>query len=136
MKLKKLVNSLYEENTYLVYTKDELLIIDPGFDYEEIESFIDSKEFEIIAIYLTHSHFDHIYSVNKIVDKYNCNVYAHKDEIPLLLNPEYNLSINHSEAIVIENVIPIDFQFRFFAQENMLYHVPGHTKGHTMLYIK
>lgn len=60
-------------NCYLLEKNNEYLIIDPGDDYWQIKERIENKN--VIAILLTHSHFDHTASVDKLVKDYNINVY-------------------------------------------------------------
>ena len=60
-------------NCYLIEKNDKYLLVDPGDDLEAIEKFIDGKN--VVGILITHSHFDHVASVEDLVDKYNYLVY-------------------------------------------------------------
>lgn len=60
-------------NCYLIEKDDKCLLVDPGDDIEAIEDFINGKD--IIGILVTHSHFDHVASVEDLVLKYGYYVY-------------------------------------------------------------
>ena len=67
----KIVNSLFQENTYLIKTDNDLCyVIDPGSDYNNIVKKIDENFKGVKAILLTHGHFDHFMSSEKIANKY------------------------------------------------------------------
>ena len=61
-------------NCYLLEKEGECLIIDPGDDYDKIKKYCRNKV--IIGILLTHSHFDHVASVDNLVNDYNIEVYT------------------------------------------------------------
>ena len=61
-------------NCYLLEKDGECLIIDPGDDYDKIKKYCRNKV--IIGILLTHSHFDHVASVDNLVNDYNIEVYT------------------------------------------------------------
>ena len=60
-------------NCYLLEKSNNYLLIDPGEDLPKIDNFIKGKN--IVGILATHSHFDHIASINDLVKKYNYKVY-------------------------------------------------------------
>lgn len=60
-------------NCYLLEQNGEALLIDPGDELEKIEQFIKDKN--VIAILLTHHHFDHVGCVKSLTDKYHYPVY-------------------------------------------------------------
>lgn len=60
-------------NCYLIEKQDEYLLIDPGDDLEKIEELIKDKN--IKGILTTHSHFDHIASLDDLVENYNYKSY-------------------------------------------------------------
>lgn len=62
-----------QENCYLLEKENNCLLIDPGDDYEEIKKLIDGKN--VVGILITHSHFDHVASVDNLVKEFNYPVY-------------------------------------------------------------
>ena len=49
-------------NCYIVYDdkSKEAIVIDPGYEDDDIVEFIEKNELKLKYIYLTHCHFDHI----------------------------------------------------------------------------
>lgn len=62
-----------EENCYLIQNKDEYLLVDPGENLEAILKFIRGKN--VIGILITHSHHDHVGSLDELVKRYHYPVY-------------------------------------------------------------
>lgn len=71
MKVEKIVVGLLEENCYIVSKKNECLIIDPGDEFNKIDTFITEKGYKVLSVLVTHYHFDHIGALKSIQDKYN-----------------------------------------------------------------
>lgn len=79
----------FQENTYIIYNdKNECWFVDPGMYYSNevsaIESFIADKQLTPKAIINTHTHIDHIFGVNYLIDKYNIPFFIHKFDVPVL----------------------------------------------------
>ncbi|MDR1782166.1 MAG: MBL fold metallo-hydrolase [Bacilli bacterium] len=136
MKLEMIVNSFIDENTYIIYDKNTALVIDPGSDFNKIDTFLVNNNLNDIYIYLTHSHIDHILSCEKLVIKYNCPIYVHKKELDLLQNDKQNMSVMY-DSVDIKDAIGIEDELKI---KNLgtfkVYLVPGHTKGCSMLEVK
>lgn len=66
----------FAENAYIAYNQGDqkCIIIDPGFtldsEFEEIKKYMAQRELSPEAILLTHSHFDHIVGVARILSFY------------------------------------------------------------------
>lgn len=136
MKYLRIINSFIDENTYFIYENDFCLIVDPGSDFAEMVKIIEENQFKRISIYLTHGHSDHVASVPDLVEKYNCPVYTHKLEIPLLEKASLNLSTNFNKELEINYAIGIENELVIDNYHFILYHTPGHTHGHSMLEVK
>lgn len=97
MNIQQIVTGPIQENCYLVYNEDTLLIIDPGEDAQNIIQYIQETKIKPSAILLTHTHYDHIGAVDTLRDYYQIPVYVDPLENDWLGNPEMNLSGNHPE---------------------------------------
>lgn len=62
-----------ECNCYLLEIDNKILVIDPGDNGNEIINKIGNRE--VVAIIITHYHFDHIGAIDDLVNKYNVLVY-------------------------------------------------------------
>jgi len=71
MKVKRFINSIFTSNSYILYTDENknAYVIDPGDSKPLIEWSIKNSK-DLIGIFLTHSHFDHIYGINDLLGKY------------------------------------------------------------------
>ena len=68
---KRIVTEFLDENAYILYNDDnECVIIDPGFGFDLINSFIISNRLKPLAILATHAHFDHIASASYFIKEY------------------------------------------------------------------
>jgi len=77
MKVKKIITGDLKENCYLLEKNKNCLLIDPGDDYEQIIQAIQDKN--IIAILVTHHHFDHTASIEKLVKEFSYPVYDYNN---------------------------------------------------------
>ncbi|QIL46314.1 MBL fold metallo-hydrolase [Vagococcus coleopterorum] len=123
------------ENCYFIYNEDNLLIVDPGNDFDKIKTFITETNRKPVAILLTHTHYDHIGAVEEVRHYYDIPVYVSPYEQAWLSSPEDNLSglMRHSDMadIVCE---PADFEFEAtsYTLGGMTFEVretPGHSRG-------
>lgn len=108
MKINRVVTGSLKENCYVLTIDNECLIIDPGDDYNLIKTEIGANK--VIAILLTHDHFDHVGAVQNIKEDYNCPVYSFD-----------NLKEGKKEIV----------KFKF----NVIY-TPGHTRSSISFYFK
>ena len=75
MKIVKIINEYFQENTYIINYLDKTIVIDPGSDLEKILLNINNK---LDYIFLTHGHMDHIYNAKALSKLFNCNIFASK----------------------------------------------------------
>lgn len=71
MEIVQFVNSVFESNTYLIISDDYKIcfLIDCG-DVDVIINNIKKLGLSLKGIFITHSHFDHIYGLNSLVNEY------------------------------------------------------------------
>ncbi|WP_430609228.1 MBL fold metallo-hydrolase [Enterococcus sp. DIV0876] len=133
MKIIGLVTGPVQENCYLIWDEDTLLIIDPGAEAARLISEIDKIAVAPQAILLTHTHYDHIGAVDQLRDYYNVPVYVSPLEQEWLNDPQKNLSGRHPDLGAItarpaEYLLEMkdyqigDFSFRVVP-------TPGHSIG-------
>ncbi len=113
MEIIKIITGLLKSNCYLLIQKDNVLIVDPGDDYEKI---LNKIKGQVQGIILTHYHFDHIEAAIKIKEKTNAPIMAHEAEVSFL-----NISID--KKLKDEDII-------YIGEEKIkVIHTPGHSKG-------
>ena len=131
----RIVTELLEENTYILYNEDkECIIIDPGYGFELIDSFILSNNLKPLAILATHAHIDHIASASNFIDKYNIDSYVCESE--KLIAENFQRAVDYwgmSDVIKKPNVshwIKIDQKNLQISNFNFsIIFNPGHSPG-------
>lgn len=73
MKVNRVVVGDLEENCYILEKENKILVIDPGDDFPKIKEAIQNRE--VLAILLTHNHFDHIGALKEALEEYKCPLY-------------------------------------------------------------
>ena len=77
MNVKKIVVGLLEENCYFLTKGKDLIIIDPGDEFNKLDKIIINNKYNLLAILITHAHFDHIGALKELINKYKVPIYYH-----------------------------------------------------------
>lgn len=142
MEIKLFYNKDNTSNTYLVKTKENYYIIDPGStNMEELIDYLNNNNIDLSAIILTHGHFDHINGIPDILKYKNVPIYIYEEEKEFLYNPRLSLlfwgDLDQNildESLKNANIITLKEGDIIDAFE--IIHTPGHTKGSICLYNK
>lgn len=111
------------------------LLIDTGCDYtaEELAPYLDDKRLD--AVINTHFHEDHIGCNHIIKDRFNVDIYAHPESIPLIGKDAFLYP--YQETVwgypVPSEVKPIPKQIRTNHFIFEVVETPGHSVGHVAL---
>ena len=87
MQIKSYPNGIFGATTYLVYDEKsfEGLLIDCTSSVDEISKFIKSKNINLKYILITHGHFDHVYCLSQMKEKFpEALIMMNKNDLPLL----------------------------------------------------
>ena len=93
MEINQITFNPFQENTFILWddTK-ECIIIDPGCyeknEKEYLRNFIKSNNLKPVKLINTHCHIDHILGNKFVSEKWNIDLYIHKEEIPLIEKDE------------------------------------------------
>lgn len=139
--IKKFVVGALQANSYLIWNdKGEASLFDIGSeDLVEILDFMKKKNLNLINLFLTHGHIDHIGGTNSLMRIFpQLKVYIGGNEKRYLIESEYNLSYNiFREIFKIDNMDRITFLNdgdKVFDME--VIDTPGHTTGGVCYYNK
>lgn len=134
-------NTLFPTNSYLIYDDEKNgIIVDPSFDPIAIEKKVIELGLSIQAIFITHAHQDHIFSVQYFKDIHDVDVWASKESHELFTDRIENLSFIGSGQMGLEETI-LDipahiveddktYQLGNFIFTTGIY--PGHSRGCTI----
>ncbi|MCT6922638.1 MBL fold metallo-hydrolase [Metasolibacillus sp.] len=126
-----------QTNCYIVSNRSkQCLIFDPGEEGERLIHEIKANQLKPLAIFLTHTHFDHIGAVNAVRDAFNIPVYVHEKEVAWLADPMKNGSGKYAE---LPNYIVEKPLAEHIIQEEQMFNIedftfkavftPGHSPG-------
>ncbi len=73
MDIKTVVTGYLDENCYILIKDGNCLVIDPGDDYNKIKNEIGDNK--ILAVLITHSHFDHIGALRNFLTKRSIKIF-------------------------------------------------------------
>jgi len=111
------------------------IIIDPGDQVAKINLVLKKYNLRPGMVINTHGHYDHI----GCDDEFGVSVYAHKLDLPMLVNADKNLSSSFSSAYQVKSEIKIleDKEIiKLDCLELEVVHLPGHTPGGIGLLMK
>lgn len=108
MEIKKIITGSLDENCYVLIKNNQALVVDPGDDYQNIKEVI--GENKVLAVLITHSHFDHIGALRNFLTKRTIKIFKRSN-------------LEEKEYIVG------DFKFRCI-------YTPGHSKDSVTFYFE
>ncbi len=114
MGIKKIVVGPLKTNCYLVISKNEALIIDPGDEAEKILKEIGNTQLRYIV--LTHYHFDHVLVAQDLKKKTGAKILIHELEGDFIDFPVDKFFKENDEIKIGQEFLKV-------------IHTPGHTKG-------
>lgn len=140
MEIKRFISTVLDENIYLLSKKQDCLLIDPGGDnISEVVSYIKENKLNLLAILVTHGHFDHILSINELLDNFDVPIYIGKEDKEKLYDPSISLAriFNGTEYMINKDakIVELNDNDVIFDDITVL-HTPGHTSGSVCYYIE
>lgn len=130
-------NTIFTSKTYILYREgeDKAWLVDIG-DIEPVLAFLQERDLTVAGVFITHAHFDHIYGLEALADKYpECKVYCTVNCKAALASEKLNMSKYHGTPINYnrDNVVVVHEResLRLFEDEPemVFYETPGHNPG-------
>ncbi|MBA2795285.1 metallo-beta-lactamase superfamily protein [Streptococcus porcinus] len=137
MKIMTVTNAIASENTYILSNDQAVLVIDPGSNGDKICQEIKKLAKPVVAILLTHTHYDHIFSLERVRRTFNHPpVYVSGKEASWLFTPKDNLSglLRHADIPDIickpaEQFFQFDKEYHLTGFTFSVVETPGHSVG-------
>lgn len=132
----------FDENTYVIFNeKNECWIVDPGMysteETAQMISFLADKHLDPKGIINTHTHLDHIFGVQPLIDKYHIPFGVHEQETTVL-------KMAAGSAVVFGFDLKAAPKPTFYIKENTplqlgddhleVFFTPGHSPGSISFY--
>ena len=97
----QIINKPVSSNCFLIFDpllNNKCLVIDPGSEFEEelVHELI-IRELHPEYVLLTHEHFDHIWSVNSLIDRYQVKVICSRACSNAIQDPKRNHSLFYNQ---------------------------------------
>ena len=116
MEIKHFIVGPLLTNCYLLISKNEAAVIDPGGGTKTILKEIEESGAKLKFIILTHGHWDHTFSALKIKEKTGTKILLHEAEKEFVKFKVDQFLKEDSEIKIGDSVLKV-------------IHTPGHTKG-------
>lgn len=71
-------------NTYIISNGESAIVIDPANDIRSIKTLLKNRK--LVAVLLTHGHYDHFKTITKLLKEYQVPCYMHKNALTKLEN--------------------------------------------------
>lgn len=140
MKITKVPVGALQTNCYIVSNEKtkEAFVIDPGHNYSGLYNKIDETGCRLVAVLLTHAHFDHILGLPGIKERYNVPVYCLDEEKEVLSDPYLNGTevIRHPASFAADGCFSDGEETVIAGIKLKVLATPGHTKGSACFYIE
>ena len=135
MRVNTIVSGKIDNNTYVVTNENkECIIVDCACELEKILKVI--EDCKVVAVLLTHGHYDHFVNLDKIVNHFKVKCYVSNLDFEKLYNPKMNYSIIFnkffSTKLLEEDFVVLKESVGSFSIEGFdvsYFLTPGHTNG-------
>ena len=102
MQIQRIINSVFTSNTFILTDENsqDCWLVDVG-DIDPIWDIIEKRI--VKGVFLTHSHYDHIYGINKLVERFpECMIYTSLHGKEGLFSDKLNFSRYHGDPILFQ----------------------------------
>ena len=136
MEIKTFDNGIYGAITYLIYDKNskEGAIVDCTCCIDEIAQIIEKEKINLKYALITHGHFDHVYCISEVKEKFPLTqILIHKEDMVLLDNIKTQCSMAEIPEIKIPCIDGLladeSHNLKLGNHEIKVLHTKGHSKG-------
>ena len=129
MEVKRLVCGIFQTNTYILEIDNKIIVFDPACKVDKLLPYLNGKE--LLAVLLTHGHFDHIKACDDLYKMFKVPIYIHEADIEMTKNKGWGRAFGLQAVPTISvplvklketkyKIGPFNFEVLF---------TPGHSKG-------
>ena len=139
MKIEKFVLGPMGTNCYIAVNEEngECFLVDPAAWPQELSSHIRTGGKKPLAVLLTHGHFDHCAGADHFVKEYQCPLYIHPLDEPMLRDPKLNFSADFAPLVVTARPRLLQRGKQTIGHFTIeVIDAPGHSEGSCLLLLK
>jgi glyoxylase-like metal-dependent hydrolase (beta-lactamase superfamily II) len=136
--LARVVSAPFDENTYVIWRKgrQDCLVVDPGFEPEQILGLLDENKLVPAAILNTHGHSDHIAGNGALKERWpDCPLIIGHGDAAKLTDAQLNLSARYGRAITsppADRTVRAGDRVSAAGFDLEVREIPGHSAGHVV----
>ena len=139
MKVERYATGILNTNCYLAINEEtkETVVIDPADCPKYLMSHIKEEGLQIVALLLTHGHFDHTMGIEKFLKEFPVPVYVHEEDAQMMEDPAMNLSSTYTGGYTFSKAQTIKGgqAMKLAGYDFEVIHTPGHTRGGCCFYV-
>lgn len=128
-----------QQNAYLALDNEEgvAVAVDPGGAANRLAGALERSDLQLLAILLTHAHYDHVEGVATLVEQTGAPVCLHPADLPLYRSVDKQaawLGVPGSEPPQVDRELADGQEISVGRSMLQVLHVPGHSPGHVAFY--
>ncbi len=130
MKIYTIKGTLLNTNNYLIEHANYFIIVEASANLDAIKKITKNKK--VLAIFLTHGHWDHYINLEELENEYKCNIFMSEEAYLKIIDKKKAFSIDKNPKISIDKTkikfIKDNQEIKF--KDNLsikCIHTPGHT---------
>jgi glyoxylase-like metal-dependent hydrolase (beta-lactamase superfamily II) len=128
-----LVVGRLQTNCYILASKSEALVVDPGDEAPRILRYVNDLGAKLKTIVATHTHFDHVLGVSELKTQTGAPFLIHKDDLEILESMQDRvqmfLGLRVSPPPKVDDFLKDGDSVRFGDETLKVLHTPGHSLG-------
>ena len=140
LKIGKIVMGSVQTNCYFLYQENEkkIIVVDPADKGDYLYNAFKEAGFEVVAILLTHAHFDHIWGCNKLRELSGAQVFAWEEEKEVCESAKLNVSedVGRPYTVTVDWYLKDGEKVTIEGMEFTVIGTPGHTQGSCCYYFE
>ena len=130
----------FEVNCSIIWgDQKQAIVIDPGFDSDEIQAVLEENQLSVAAYILTHGHADHAHDLCLMYEKYPAPIMMHEEDAAWAFGPSNTIAPYYGVPGKPEKIERLLKGNAVYTDGGLTYQVictPGHSPGGICIYFE